>query len=171
MKILVFSDTHGNPAFMQKAVADHMSHGGVDVLIHLGDGWRDFADLQKIYPDIPSYAVKGNCDEWSASCKLPPVRIVELGGLRFYLTHGHHSNVKNGLGNAAASAAHEKATVLLYGHTHLRNDSYEDTVYGPVHGNGRIRCINPGSAGAGYAPSYATLELVNGQLLCGFGVM
>ena len=164
MKILVFSDTHGNPGFMQKAIADHLNHGGIGALIHLGDGWRDFADLQKLYPDIPAYAVRDNCDEWSGACKLPPVQLVELDGMRFYLTHGHHSHVKNGLENAAAAAAREGAHVLLYGHTHLRNDSHEDTVYG------RIRCINPGSAGAGYAPSYATLELVNGQLLCGFGV-
>lgn len=168
MKILVFSDTHGNPGFMRQAVEEHQAtsqtHGGVDVLIHLGDGWRDFAALQQTYPNIPSYAVKGNCDSWSAACDLPTVRLVELGGLHFYLTHGHNANVKTDLSNAAYSAAREKADVLLYGHTHIRNDSYEDTVYG------RIRCINPGSAGAGYAPSYATLELVNGQLLCGFGV-
>lgn len=164
MKLLVFSDTHGHPEFMQKAVHDHLTHGSVDALIHLGDGWRDFADLQKLYPAIPAYAVKGNCDEWSTACKLPPLRLIELGGIRFYLTHGHHANVKNGLENAAYSAAREKADVLLYGHTHLRNDSHEDTVYG------RIRCINPGSAGAGYAPSYANIELVNDQILCGFGI-
>ena len=163
MKILVFSDTHGNPQFMQQAVKDHLAHGSVDMLIHLGDGWRDFAELQQKYPEIPSHAVKGNCDEWSASCKLPTSRIVEAEGLRFYLTHGHTTHVKNDILNAATGAAREKADVLLYGHTHLSDDHREDTLYG------RIRCINPGSAGAGFRPSYAVLELVQGQILCGFG--
>lgn len=163
MKILVFSDTHGNPAFMQKAVQDHLAHGGVDMLIHLGDGWRDFTDLQDKYPDIPSYAVKGNCDEMSLSCKLPPSRIVTAENFTLFLTHGHHLHVKNDILMAAASAAREKAQILLYGHTHMSDDHREDTVYGTV------RCINPGSAGAGFRPSYGVLEIVQGQLLCGFG--
>ena len=163
MKILVFSDTHGCPAFMQKAVSDHLAHGGVDMMIHLGDGWRDFADLQAKYPDIPAHAVRGNCDEWGNACKLPPSRVVIADGFTFFLTHGHTLHVKNDILMAAASAAREKAGVLLYGHTHMSDDHREDTVYGTV------RCINPGSAGAGFRPTYAVLEIVQGQLLCGFG--
>lgn len=163
MKILVFSDTHGDSRLMQEAVQAHLQYGPVGALIHLGDGWRDFAALQQQYPAIPSYAVLGNCDAWSNHVSLPTSRIVEIEGVRFFLTHGHTTHVKNDLSHAAASAAREKADVLLYGHTHLRDDHREETVYGTV------RCINPGSAGAGYAPSYATIELVQGQLLCGFG--
>ena len=158
MKILVFSDTHGNPAFMQKAVADHLAHGSVDMMIHLGDGWRDFTDLQAKYPEIPSHAVKGNCDEWGNSCKLPSSRIITAEGFTFFLTHGHTLHVKNDILMAAASAAREKANILLYGHTHMSDDHREDTVYGTV------RCINPGSAGAGFRPTYAVLEIENGKI-------
>jgi len=163
MKILVFSDTHGNPAFMENALAGHLAHGPVDMILHLGDGWRDFAELCRKYPDIPAHAVQGNCDAWSGACTLPTQRIVEAGGIRFFLTHGHQYHVKTDTLAAASAAAREKAQVLLYGHTHLQEDRREDTCCGSV------RCINPGSAGSGYRPTYGVLETVGDQLLCGFG--
>ncbi len=163
MKILVFSDTHGSPAFMKSAVADHLAHGTVDMLIHLGDGWRDFAELCAAYPNIPAYGIKGNCDEWTTNCPYPSVQKVEAGEFVLLLTHGHRYHVKDDILAAATNAAREKAQVLLYGHTHISDDHREDTLYGTV------RCINPGSAGAGYRPSYALLEIVQGQMLCGFG--
>ncbi len=163
MKILVFSDTHGNPAFMKSAVADHLAHGGVDMLLHLGDGWRDFDELTRLYPELPAYGIKGNCDEWTTACPYPHIRKVEAEGFTFVLTHGHRYNVKTDILAAATNAAREKAQVLLYGHTHMSDDHREDTLYGTV------RCINPGSAGAGFRPSYAMLEIVQGQLICGFG--
>jgi len=162
MKILVFSDTHGSPGFMLHAVSDHLHHGGVDMLIHLGDGWRDFQKLCALYPDIPAHAVCGNCDGWSEH-GLPASRTVQAEGFVFFLCHGHKYSVKTDILQAATAAGREKAHVLLYGHTHLSDDHREDTVYGTV------RCINPGSAGAGFRPSYALLEIVQGQLLCGFG--
>jgi len=163
MKILVFSDTHGQPTFMNDAVKEHLAHGSVDMLIHLGDGWRDFAELRTRYPNIPAHAVKGNCDEWSTVCKLPTSQIVTAENFTLYLTHGHNFHVKNDILMAAENAARAKAQILLYGHTHMNDDHRESTVYGTV------RCINPGSAGAGFRPSYALLEIVQGQLLCGFG--
>lgn len=163
MKILVFSDTHGQPTFMNDAVKEHLAHGPVDMLIHLGDGWRDFAELRTRYPNIPAHAVKGNCDEWTTVCKLPTSQIVTAENFTLYLTHGHNFHVKNDILMAAENAARAKAQILLYGHTHMSDDHRESTVYGTV------RCINPGSAGAGFRPSYALLEIVQGQLLCGFG--
>ncbi|MBQ8641286.1 MAG: metallophosphoesterase [Clostridia bacterium] len=163
MKILVFSDTHGRPEFMHTAVRDHLAHGSVDMLIHLGDGWRDFAELRQKYPDIPSYAVRGNCDGMTTACRLPTCQTVTAEGFTFFLTHGHNYNVKDDILMAATNAGREKAQVLLYGHTHMSDDHREETLYGMV------RCINPGSAGAGFRPSYAVLEIVQGQLLCGFG--
>ena len=163
MKILVFSDTHGQPTFMNDAVKEHLAHRPVDMLIHLGDGWRDFAELRTRYPNIPAHAVKGNCDEWSTVCKLPTSQIVTAENFTLYLTHGHNFHVKNDILMAAENAARAKAQILLYGHTHMSDDHRESTVYGTV------RCINPGSAGAGFRPSYALLEIVQGQLLCGFG--
>jgi len=163
MKILVFSDTHGNPAFMHHAVAAHLAHGPVAMLFYLGDGWRDFADLTKKFPEIPSFAVCGNCDAFAGTCPYPETQTVTVDGITFFLTHGHRYHVKNDTLAAASAAAREKAQILLYGHTHLSDDRREDTCYG------KVRCINPGSAGAGFRPSYGVLEIAGGQVLCGFG--
>lgn len=53
---------------------------------------------------------------------------------------------------------------MLFGHTHVAEDTRMDTLYGKP-----VRLINPGPAGSGYKPSYAVLEIDNGVLLCGFG--
>ena len=83
MRILVFSDSHGNPGTMFRAVKDHLEHGGVDMILHLGDGYRDFTALEGLYPDIPSYMVMGNCDE-GAAINVPKERIIEIDGFTFH---------------------------------------------------------------------------------------
>lgn len=72
-------------------------------------------------------------------------------------------NVKGSLVAAASYAASKGADVLLYGHTHIKDDRTVETA------SGSVRMINPGSAGRGSEPSYALLTLMNGVLLCGFG--
>ena len=72
-------------------------------------------------------------------------------------------NVKGSLVAAASYAASKGADVLLYGHTHIKDDRTVETA------SGSVRMINPGSAGRGSELSYALLTLMNGVLLCGFG--
>lgn len=165
LRILVFSDSHGNPNTMLQAVKTHLEHGGVDMLIHLGDGYRDFMALTTRYPDIPAHMVKGNWDEsFMPEPLLPKEKIVEAEGFTFLLMHGHTRGVKRDLQQAADTAARCGADVLLYGHTHLAVDQKMDTGFGKT-----VRTINPGTVGSGYKPTYALLEIVSGQLLCGFG--
>ncbi|MBE6570358.1 MAG: YfcE family phosphodiesterase [Ruminococcaceae bacterium] len=163
MKILVFSDSHGNPGAMFRAVKDHIAHGGVDMILHLGDGYGDFKALVGMFPDIPAYMVLGNCDDPYVK-DAPKERIIEAEGFTFLMVHGHTRGVKRDLGQAADAAARCGADVLLYGHTHLAMDQRMDTRFGKT-----VRMINPGTVGSGYKPSYAFLEIVSGQLMCGFG--
>ena len=57
MKILVFSDSHGDRQTMVLAAEAHRP----DAIFHLGDCWRDAAELEDAFPDPRLYQVPGNC--------------------------------------------------------------------------------------------------------------
>lgn len=146
MKILIFSDTHGNTERMTAAVKAHLPR--VDLLIHLGDGVRDFEYVTSIYPDIPTVSVKGNA-ETSARDRV----ILDMYGVRIMCMHGHSYGVKSDIHRAAQAAANERCNLLLFGHTHTPCD----TLY--VSDDGfNVRVFNPGSVGKGYPPSYGVLN-------------
>jgi putative phosphoesterase len=168
MKILVFSDIHGNTMRMTDAIRIHLEHGGVDRVFFLGDGLNDANAVMKKFPDIPFDAVSGNCDEFFLSYSdrefLEKEALVTAGGLRFLLIHGHNHFVKTQRQYAANYAIQKKADVLLYGHTHQAEDITIDGDNG-----GHIRMINPGACDSHYNASYAVLTIENKQLVCGFG--
>ena len=91
MKILVFSDSHGDRQTMVLAAEAHRP----DAIFHLGDCWRDAEELEYAFPDTPLYQVPGNCD-WGMA-DLPDVKLVSLDGVKFMLCHGHTFGVKGGL--------------------------------------------------------------------------
>ncbi|MDY4541285.1 MAG: YfcE family phosphodiesterase, partial [Candidatus Ventricola sp.] len=79
------------------------------------------------------YAVRGNNDYYS-TCTLPWDLLIELGGVRIYMTHGHRLV---SLMNLAYKAQECGAQVALFGHTH---QALCETVQG-------VLLLNPGSAG------------------------
>ncbi len=168
MKILVFSDIHGNTLRMTDAIRTHLKHGGVDRVFFLGDGLDDANAIMKKFPDIPYDAVSGNCDEFFLSYSdrefLVTEKLVTAGGIRFLLAHGHKLFVKTQHQFAANYAIQKKADVLLYGHTHQREDVTIDGDNG-----GHVRMINPGACDSHYDASYAVLHIEDKQLVCGFG--
>ena len=48
MKCLVFSDSHGSPYFIQKAIS---LHPDADVIFFLGDGLDDISEIFERYPN------------------------------------------------------------------------------------------------------------------------
>lgn len=129
MKILVFSDSHGERERMVLAAMEEKP----DAIFHLGDCWRDAEDLECGFPEVPLYQVPGNCD-WHMS-DLPQEKKVSLGGATFLLCHGHVYGVKSGYSTAVGHAKAENADVLLCGHTHVPlYDEY-----------GGLKVLNPGS--------------------------
>lgn len=163
MKILVFSDSHGRIANIQKAIDEHLEHGGVDRVFFLGDGARDIMTLEKAYPDIPFDYVLGNCDSTTANLKLLE-KIVCVGEVKFLLMHGHNHGVKSGHDRAADHAIEKGVDVLLYGHTHVAEDVTVDGSY-----SGHVRMINPGSCGSTFFGSYAVIYVEGKNVVCGFG--
>lgn len=141
MKLLVFSDTHGVPLFMQEALQQHRT---ADAVIFLGDGMRNIPEMQALFPEMAFYAVRGNCDFDGGPDKL----VLDLDGARIFCTHGHLYNVKSGLYSVVCAAREEKANLLLFGHTHQSLELYEDGLH----------IMNPGAI-SGYPFSYGIVEI------------
>lgn len=165
MKILVFSDSHNHSDLMEEAVRANLaappSSGKLEAVFFLGDGIGDFEKLRDAYPG-PRYAgVLGNCDGYALLDGGSYEKLVDVGGFRFLLAHGHRLSVKSGIQRAADYAIAKGADVLLFGHTHEAFDAQIDGSAG-----GSVRCINPGSVGAWYGASFALLEIRDGRLLC-----
>ena len=130
MKILVLSDSHGDVAAMTRAVRQFAP----DLVLHLGDCLRDAMRLQEQSAPIPKEMVPGNCDFGTHA---PETRILELGGVRILMTHGHRFQVKMSPLRAIYAAAEAQAQLLLYGHTHQALHTAQMGV----------QVLNPGSCG------------------------
>jgi len=143
MKIMVVSDTHGN-YLAPLACLDENS--GVDLIVHLGDEICDGRMLNNL-TQIPIILVPGNCDP---EAREPRELCGVIGGQRIFMTHGDRYRVKNGLDALVSKAAEEKASVVLFGHTHVPLVQKE---------NG-ILLVNPGTLMAGNRKkSYAILTV------------
>lgn len=148
MKVLVFSDSHGDAARMVQVTERETP----DMLFHLGDGWRDAKVLHARFPRIPLYQVPGNCDFRREE---PPERLLTVEGKRILLCHGHNYRVKDSLLTAGLRAEELQLDAFLFGHTHkplvdLRGETW---------------FMNPGSIGDFHA-SYGVITLGDGKLDC-----
>ena len=130
MKLLVLSDTHRSLGFAYEAIEKESP----DAVAHLGDHLSDAEDLSFAFQEPEFYSVPGNCDY------APSVRqslLLELAGVRVFLTHGHLFGVKSGLDTLTAAAKDMGAQLILFGHTHQA--LLEER-------NG-VTLLNPGAAG------------------------
>lgn len=135
MKILVLSDSHASMSFMRRCIETTQP----DAVIHLGDYYSDGQTMQEEYPQIPFHQVPGNCDLHRGWIPDPEVKLIELGGVRLYMTHGHRHGVKMGLYRLLADARAANVQAVLYGHTHLACCRQEDGLW----------LLNPGTASWG----------------------
>ncbi len=151
IRAAVFSDSHGIVFKMKETVRRTRP----DVIIHLGDYERDGEALHAEFPEIPFYAVRGNCDIGGFA---PDRDIVPLGPVKAYITHGHLYGVKWGRLDSLVYAAQEQgAKIAMFGHTHEAD--YEEM--------GGVRIINPGTAGSGAKHTCALVEVYeNGGIAC-----
>ena len=128
MKILVISDTHGDLRNLERVLKNGEQY---DMLIHCGDICGDEERVQRL-AGIPFFGVSGNMD---FSGILPYERIVEAGGKKIFVAHGHRLGVNFDTVELAEEALAEKADIALYGHTHVPE----------VHEQDGITIMNPGS--------------------------
>ncbi len=141
LKIIAFSDSHGNHFDMEKALR---KHSDAKAVIFCGDGHNDITAIQKNHTDKTFYCVKGNCD-WC--CDFAALQTVTLGGKKFLITHGHIQRVKESLMQLTYLGQQENADIIVFGHTHQQLTVFE----------GNMILINPGSVGN--AGQYTTIEI------------
>ena len=129
MKILLFSDSHGDTCTMCGVIQKEMP----DMIIHLGDSIADADYLSGKYPNIQMVKLPGNIDSEADAKDM--IKITEICGKRFIMTHGHtlikytfisESNSyqltdedrTTGRINMLKCMAENNADILLHGHTH-----------------------------------------------------
>ena len=147
MKILVFSDSHQEIGHMR----DVINRERPDYVFHLGDHDTDAERISRQFQLLPVAMVRGNCDGWSDT---PKTLTLCIGGVTFFLCHGHTYGVKSNIYTAVYAAMEQNADVLLYGHTH---QAAKKTVRG-------IKVLNPGACGYEYEPTYGYFILENGAI-------
>ena len=124
-----------------------------DCLIHLGDYYPDSYELRAMCPGTEVYQVPGNCDEYGCYSRLPRILMPTIGGVRFYMTHGHLHKVKMTRSLLLKDARSANAQVVLYGHTHIPECSREAD---------GLWVMNPGAGG--YCGTAGVIEIEDGNI-------
>lgn len=140
LKICLCSDNHGDRKSLEKILYDNPS---CDYYVHAGDSLMYPEELE------PFVSVEGNNDY---GYDYPKTRILEIGGHRILLIHGHGYTYS--LNNFAQKAKENKCDTVFFGHTHVFTDLFH---------NG-IRFINPGSTyynRDGSTPCYARVFILD----------
>lgn len=153
MRLVVFSDTHGNFRAAREIVERNEN---VYTFIFLGDGEREIDQLRIVYPEKMILNVAGNCDYNSFT---PNSDLYNAGKVKVLFTHGHRFNVKYGTDMLLAKAKEVGAEIALFGHTHERYYKYVDGV----------TLLNPGSASCprdGKPPCYAFIDITPNGIMC-----
>jgi uncharacterized protein len=141
----LISDTHG---LIRPGVHDALM--GVELILHAGDVGGSLI-LDELCLIAPVKAVLGNTDP-SGAPGLAEEVVLEIGGLRVHVSHGHEV----GSPTPANLAGRYDADVVVYGHTHRPLVTRHA---------GRL-FVNPGSAGAkrfNISPSVGKLIIANGK--------
>lgn len=108
-KVLVVSDSHGMTKELEVIRERHQQE--VDLMIHCGD-----SQLEPDHQALAGYfTVGGNCD-WSG---FPDELVKDIGGRKFFITHGHHYSVKTSLMSIKYKAEEAGADIVCFGHSHV----------------------------------------------------
>lgn len=148
MKIIVFSDSHGDVDDMERVVRTEKPY----LTLHLGDLCRDFEELQRRLPLQTMQNVCGNCDGFTET---PDQRVLRVEGRRILMMHGHRYHVKQSCGAAVFAAQEQGADILLFGHTHVPFCQNMDGLW----------VMNPGSC-RGHGASYGVISLEKEDTVC-----
>ena len=89
MKILVFSDSHGNLSNLELILTQYREN--TEYVIHLGDYDSDISEMKTPFPNYKYINISGNCD-WGNFT--PSEKFFSLRGKNFFITHGHKYRVK-----------------------------------------------------------------------------
>lgn len=114
MRIGVVSDSHGNLYMLDKAIK---MMEPLDLIIHLGDEYKDIIKLKEKYK-LPIEYVSGNNDFIGEKIS---EKLINIKGNNIFITHGHKYNVYYGIDSLYFKALEVNANLVLYGHTHIQD--------------------------------------------------
>ncbi len=109
MKVLVFSDVHGNKDRLEAILKEHED---AKYTISLGDSELRHKFLQE--KDI--IAIKGN---YPFDAGFTYEHVMAIEGKRFLLTHGHKNRIKAGYEQLHLTMLEKEVDFALHGHTHI----------------------------------------------------
>lgn len=109
MKVVVFSDAHGNKDAIKRLIEFHPD---AEYIISLGDSELKHSFLQ----DLEILAIKGN---YPRDGGFVFERTLEVEGKKLFLTHGHKYGVSTNMRKLLAKGMETDADLILYGHTHI----------------------------------------------------
>lgn len=150
MRIIVFSDSHGQAGALDKIVSVQPDAGRY---IFLGDGVADLQHLRRRYPQIELYSVRGNVDYVSGD---PGTAEMDIFEKKIIITHGYEFHVKQGTEELYAYAVSRNAKVVLFGHTHIPHYHFE----------GGIHFLNPGAAVSGAVCQFGIVDITEANIAC-----
>lgn len=154
----LLSDTHmpDRLAALPAALFDVLR--GVDLLLHAGDV-GELTVLTQLSAIAPVIAVHGNDETAEAQRELPYQQLVAVAGTRIVLTHAHYperaeelesrrdDSWEPKLARRAAFGQRAKASVVVFGHTHVPMAVEHNDVL----------LVNPGALAA---PNYTTSQKI-----------
>lgn len=152
MRILVISDTHGDT---DKAEEILRKNDNIDLIIHLGDYFRDAQKISSEFPSIAIEYIYGNSDFMIG--EVPAEKLLECGGKKIFVTHGHRYSVKWDYDKLHKKAQEMGVDLLLFGHTHVADVVKAEGYY----------LVNPGSISDSRSDdteSYALIEIEKGEI-------
>lgn len=165
MKCLCFSDSHGSPLNIRRALN---MHPDAEILFFLGDGLDDLEPFLRD-KNRAILAVRGNCDR---SAVLGDVIVkktdeITIENRRIVFTHGDLYGAKYGLDGLRALAEEKRADILLFGHTHLPLERYIPTDEGGYY------LFNPGSIGGGFGTNatFGVISISESGILLSHGAL
>lgn len=142
--IVVVSDNHYTPIPEKlKSVINE-----ADYFFWLGDGISMLGDLL-FHKGL--YAVNGNNDYHA----FPIEEVVEIEGVRCFLTHGHAYGVRQSYLPLRLRAEELGCNAVFFGHTH---EAYEATDHG-------ITFVNPGALCSPINPTYAYCVVTGDKII------
>ncbi|MBM4285557.1 MAG: metallophosphoesterase family protein [Deltaproteobacteria bacterium] len=150
MLVGVVSDTHGNLDGLRRVAARFKSRG-IHTVVHLGDDYLDLAILEQA--GFQMLAVPGvYCPEYTDPA-IPNRVLVELAGVKLFLTHTPTRHRLDAPGDPDPEALESPVHLVLFGHTHVPTvDLRHGTIW-----------LNPGHLkernDRGHPPTFAVLEL------------
>jgi len=142
MKILVFSDNHGEKENLLRILKQHQD---VERIFSLGDSEMKETELSS----LGIVGVKGN---YPYEPKFPYELKFAFFDKKILLTHGHLHQVKSGISKLLIHAYAEGADIVCFGHTHRTYLEKFD----------KLIVLNPGSLSTWRSnenPTYAIIDI------------